>query len=171
MRKIKFRAWDNQSKEMILSSPYSFVAFDGSIGEGYPHDLDCQPMMKSVDYLELMQYAGIKDKNGKEIYEGDILSIIEKPVNGKQTSFGIVEVKFGEYDDSDIDSGSLGIGWFVKGYHGYRRGNREIDKYFIGSNGEPEWSLKCCGDWEVIGNIYENPELMEVGDGIQRIQE
>jgi uncharacterized phage protein (TIGR01671 family) len=69
MRPIKFRAWDKRGKKMILPpSPYDsqiglkFFTLDGRCYIGGVHQK-----------YELLQYTGLKDKNGKEIYEGDII--------------------------------------------------------------------------------------------------
>ena len=100
MREIKFRAWDKSKKKIV-----DVVMIDFS---------------KNISMVELMQFTGLYDKNGKEIYEGDIV----------ETPFGIGRV----FD-------RLGC-WFV-----------ETQK-------ELGYFASC--DLEVIGNLYENPELLEV---------
>ena len=62
MREIKFRAWDNKQNKM-RNDGFS-IYYDGSI--------QFADSIESKDFI-LMQYTGLKDKNGKEIYEGDIL--------------------------------------------------------------------------------------------------
>lgn len=58
MREIKFRAWDG--KHMFRPGQFHTPSFDGTVSaEGY----------------EMMQYVGLKDRNGKEIYEGDIVNV------------------------------------------------------------------------------------------------
>ena len=63
MRETKFRAWDINRREMV---PWETVLFWHDLGM----DLDEQ---ESLDWVYYMQYTGLKDKQGKEIYEGDIL--------------------------------------------------------------------------------------------------
>lgn len=64
-REIKFRVWDSQDNRMILSPHLSVNA-----GE----------LMPNYHYEILMQYTGLKDKNGKEIYENDIVKLYYKGV-------------------------------------------------------------------------------------------
>ena len=113
-REIKFRAWDKKRKKIFQMSvgtnynPHFLVdlkSFGGGIQELFDPD------------LELMQYTGLRDKNGKEIYEGDIVrwgSILK----GNEVIF-----KEGKFMIKDIE--------------------------------DPYW--KAC---EIIGNIYENKELL-----------
>jgi uncharacterized phage protein (TIGR01671 family) len=73
MREIKFRAWqDNQMVTQPLSSNYGAARFFGFLYEDAP----------------IMQYTGLKDKNDKEIYEGDIL----------KTNWGVSRVYYGSLD-------------------------------------------------------------------------
>lgn len=88
------------------------------------------------EILDIMQYTGLKDKNGKEIYEGDILN---KKYHNLVVSDGIGVVEMGYGDDSD--------GYNHGGWYGWKCG---------------ESSLSDVNEKvEVIGNIYENPELLQ----------
>jgi len=117
MREIKFRAWNIVDEKMRVVLKIDFdiklVWLDKYVkGERRPYWLEFKD-------VELMQYTGLKDKNGKEIYEGDIA----------RTPFGIGQV----FD-------RLGC-WFV-----------ELQK---------ELGYFPPFDIEVIGNVYENPDLIK----------
>jgi|SRR3990167_5855617 len=122
MKEIKFRAWDKRAKMM------KFGFFVGSI-DGKARAVErIEPVQLSLpdDDLKLMQFTGLKDKNGKEIYEGDILS--SKPLTKKETE------RIGT-------SNNIVVEW-----------NKEYACFNIGY---PEY------EHEIIGNIYENPELLK----------
>jgi uncharacterized phage protein (TIGR01671 family) len=69
MRDFKFRAWDKQYKQMVTVTMILFdseeIDYKGNNGEP-----------KSIEHFILMQYTGLKDKHGKEIYEGDIIQLV-----------------------------------------------------------------------------------------------
>ena len=113
MREIKFRAWDGKEVKRDIE----LMFFDGGWSmHGVPKG----------DAI-LMQYTGLKDKNGKEIYEGDIMSY--------------------ELDDETV---VFCCEWSGSGY------------YFTipGETGEVHF-MADSSEWEIIGNIYENPELIQ----------
>jgi uncharacterized phage protein (TIGR01671 family) len=133
MRDIKFRQWYDGKMRML---DQQFIGV-GQVGWSDTHWVD----VNSDDQEEsaLMQNTGIKDKNGVEIYEGDILKwgdhcgwCHEMPVRTAQ-----VEI------DPDIQFNSQ-VGIFHFGNFAY---------------GHPKDGL--LEHVEVIGNIYENPELLE----------
>ena len=119
MKEIKFRAWDKNTKIMIpwdhlVKSRISFRTFR------------CALVSENSDNIELMQYTGLKDKNGIEIYEGDILF---HPLQGKRKVFYPYSETVASYGLRNVDNG---MGCTLQDAHRV---------------------------WEIIGNIYENPEL------------
>lgn len=145
-RDIKFRAWDKEEKKMIRS-PYDS---DFNICIVLPNLVEMTEKSKEAkfirgDYLhdrfELMQYTGLKDKNGKEIYEGDIVKY------KGDLSDVIAQVKFGEYEDAEGYSVGRHYGWAVFFKHFDYEGDTTL--------------IDIHDDCEVIGNIYQNPELVK----------
>jgi len=126
MREIKVKAWSPSLKEWRS---------DWSISE-YTEVLNLNECKQDEDLI-LVQYTGLKDKNGKEIWEGDICKSEYTPIIG-QIYFGFG----GEGEPAD----------FVGIYYGWCFGRKnELDET-TGFTGER---------LEVVGNIYENPELLE----------
>jgi len=143
MREIKFRVWDSQKKCMYGARQLYWEndgTFDFYKGSGIKMDVSLGDA--------LMQYTGLKDKNGVEIYEGDIVKNHWHNVLGKDIG-SIWEVKFGEYDNSDLEWGSPGLGFYCESPTEYRQ------------NTPTEIPTDEDNGIEVIGNIYENPELLD----------
>ena len=92
-----------------------------------------------------MQYTGLKDKNGKEIYEGDILRYKPYLNLGYEDKYDIGVVVWGETGDSDEYAYGHHYEWIVND-----------DSLADIADGAYE-GFEC----EVIGNIFENPELLE----------
>lgn len=117
MREIKFKCWDKKNKQWLTPWPFNLFG-EFMIIQGLP--------LKRLDDLEVVQYTGLKDKNGKEIFEGDIVTFRR---NGKVI-----------YDAPN---------WIIK----------SKDRQGI----EFTHPLSVV-PIEIIGNIYENPELLEKRD-------
>ncbi|MGE6602616.1 YopX family protein [Lysinibacillus fusiformis] len=141
-REIKFRVWDKDLKKMHIcgENQHDSIIFSYPENEAHYYNLQngCGSSTDGSGTYELMQYTGLKDKHGKEIYEGDIV----------------------EYND----------------FNSLRTGGHAEDKIIVGK------VAFSCGMWmveenncghdlyeglvndeelEIIGNIYENPELLE----------
>lgn len=126
-REIKFRAWDEETKSMIYCDADIFMSLDG---------LQIGHWKKGWKELKLMQYTGLKDKNGIEIYEGDIIKLVN------WIDEDVVAIKFGEYS---IGNHEYAVGWYF-----YVKRNRCEYPFTEG-----------VARFEVIGNIYKNKDLLK----------
>jgi uncharacterized phage protein (TIGR01671 family) len=141
MRKIKFRGWHKVHKKMIDLHAVTVFALDERLQN---QDGLYIPF---VDYIDLMQFTGLKDKNGKDIYEGDILREPAKDEWDK-INYACFEVFF---HDGDANSDyNIGYSMNRTHYHGSVCGG------YV-----PSFKPKSTCIMEVIGNIYENANLLK----------
>ncbi|MCM3573311.1 YopX family protein [Mesobacillus subterraneus] len=134
MRDIKFRLWDMKNFKMYHPhvDQHSWYFDDEYDSIQFPMENDGFLNYKSEKNAILLQYTGLKDKNDKEIYEGDILRVTEDPVFGGEDDF-VGVIKFYEC-----------AFW--------------IDNE---RQGKASRLFNEITEHEVIGNIYKNPELLE----------
>ena len=142
MREIKFRAWDEGNKVMHFDFQFIRSGVEGNdwiifISDKFPlkkHETNpfTNPNPYFAQQLKVMQYTGLKDKNGKDIYEGDILLYSGRDSCGRKVMSAKLKVVW-----ENQGAWNIGTTW--------------------GHTGEGFFDLFRA---EIIGNIYENPELL-----------
>jgi uncharacterized phage protein (TIGR01671 family) len=118
---IKFRGWNKKNHEMVYDD-LSIYIYQGNI---------------EINGYVLNQCLGIKDKNGKDMYEDDIV----------KCDLGNFKIKFGEYDNGQFHKDAV-LGFYLE---------RINEGYSFGKI----MGLYVNGRYKIIGNIYENPELLK----------
>jgi uncharacterized phage protein (TIGR01671 family) len=131
-REIKFRAWDDGKMNHF-----------GDKCEHWHDEIITFFETIRADSI-VMQYTGLKDKNGKDMYEGDIIQYDDKI---SVIRYSCAEYICDYYQKSDIE----GINGFLKGYESLNK--------IIKVEGNYSFPIKNI---EIIGNIYENPELLKI---------
>lgn len=145
-REIKFRVWDKELKKMLRVDELDFSqwwvqckvpnAAPKQNGKAFYGERNSFKNEQTDRHI-LMQYTGLKDKNGKEIYEGDICK-------DETTIIEILWSNYYQWGCKIIEGGTLGYGLTF-----------------------PLWHWDNCKEnayreLEVIGTIYENPELLKM---------
>lgn len=124
MREIKFRIWDKELKRYDSPNVHHLLKNDGIVS--IVLNMDVQKISGNDRFI-IQQYTGLKDKNGKEIYEGDIIA-------------------FGSTEQEDL----FEVVW-----------DEDDARFVLDSYGGRGCWLIDVKDREIIGNIFENPELLE----------
>lgn len=133
-REIKFRIWDKTSNRMLYQDDFERVELDTKnkmVSLVRSETIESSYVLDYEDGIEaeIMQYTGLKDKNGKKVYEDDIIQYSHKAVG---MILRKVRMKYGMW----------GIEGIVKGT-------------------QIPFANILESEYEVIGNIHENPELLE----------
>ncbi|MEC1863158.1 YopX family protein [Bacillus licheniformis] len=148
MREIKFRAWDENSQEMI----YEIGITPEGIPYSIPDNAEASDQFNYYPSCHKMQYTGLKDNTDREIYEGDIIHCVHWFFDGNEIeehftasvgfrdgSFTLENINSRYYSDYTFEENGKGICWI----------------------GDINY---CEEDYEIIGNIYQNPELLEAAE-------
>lgn len=130
-REIKFRAWHPQLETMY----YDCIVHPRGWIDGSTH--------RSGEHGTLMQFTGLRDKNGEEIYEGDI---VKYTWQGKVGEDSLGRERF--VDEVEIHEIVWDLGFC-------------FDSHGLPHDAYPLSCLTEDDDFEIIGNRYENPELLE----------
>lgn len=131
---LRYRAWLKTEKRMIETDDLLDIDYENEVvttqqvyfENGLPDDRDLDNFV--FEEIELMQSTGLVDKNGKEIFEGDIVKM-SKDVYSEPTYYEVVRHRGGAYR---LESKQHGCELWLR-----------------------------HADCEVVGNVYENPELLE----------
>jgi len=127
-RDLKFRVWSISSKKMFERNNNYYLSLDGDLFQN-----DCLDYQNKSSFV-IMQYTGLKDRNGVEIYEGDILTM--SPYQDEQYTVQV----YWKYSALILDTPfSESHDWTPLGYYVSHFGEHTL---------------------EVVGNIYEHPHLL-----------
>ena len=133
MKELKFKAWDIREKRMHVIDRLGLHGFSHDF---YSRDaVVCDVRQNDKERYIILQFTGLNDKNGEEMYDGDII----KCTDGAD-----------EIDIYDSDTGLGVVEW-----------NNEYSFWSISKIENGLGDILHKGYVEIVGNIYENPELLE----------
>lgn len=147
-RDIKFRVWDGEEMIILENSGLQYYDFEGSYSLGFTVDAysgfwaheQYDTATKRAEAFPIMQYAGGKDLNQKEVYEGDIFIGYEERDGKRLSGKFIVEWEDHAFVAKSIEENGCDA-W--------------LSFFFSNDNTVPQTAI------EVIGNIHQNPELLK----------
>lgn len=137
MREIKFRAWNTRENKMLYRKLFEMNWYETDKNDASGCHTWGAISGGQSRFLEVMQYTGLKDKNGKEIYEGDILDLTQQ---------------FDDYEMyGEVMWGDEEAMWLCLKKDGDDTEQGELSSYIDKRT-------------QIIGNIYENPDLLTKRD-------
>ncbi|PWW37367.1 MULTISPECIES: YopX family protein [Paenibacillus] len=143
MREIKFRAWDSIQGVMLPVERINFREDTVSLNEGDNSVTD------TTEMFQLMQFTGLQDRKQKDIYECDIMDYFTYVMcNERRKGIVCFDEKQSKYKIVPFEMYELNAG--NGGYTGH------------------SFDSAICANSEVIGNIYDNPELLAPKEGADK---
>lgn len=142
-REIEFRGKDVESSKWLYGSHFTYSGEDYIIPQNLLDIKDYEAYQ--ADQNTIGQFTGLRDKNGRKIYEGDV-------VRRKDSAYGMADTGVVKFDCS--------LGAFVFESENRGRTYRAVfRKHFSDNDGK--YTIEGTYSYELLGNIYDNPELLD----------